>query len=150
MIKLADQLAALSQMSTAQLRLEWQCVHGEPAPAAFSIDLLARGIAWTLQAKVHGGLGAVAARQLGEGKNENKGRMSRRSAVLHPGTRLARDWHGRTHHVLVTDDGYHYRDRRYRSLTAIAREITGAAWSGPRFFGLTALPSEPEQHDAAA
>jgi hypothetical protein len=46
------------------------------------------------------------------------------------------NWHGRTHHVLVVDGGYSYRERHYRSLTAIAREITGVAWSGPRFFGL--------------
>ena len=52
------------------------------------------------------------------------------------GTRLAREWHGKTHHVLILDEGYLFEDRRYGSLTAIAREITGAAWSGPRFFGL--------------
>jgi hypothetical protein len=57
--------------------------------------------------------------------------------VPQSGTRLTREWHGRTHHVEVVDGGYIYKERRYRSLTAIAREITGAAWSGPRFFGLT-------------
>jgi hypothetical protein len=53
-----------------------------------------------------------------------------------PGTHLARDWHGRTHHVLVTDDGFLYQERRYLSLSQVATAITGTKWSGPRFFGL--------------
>jgi hypothetical protein len=55
---------------------------------------------------------------------------------LQSGVRLVREWQGTPHHVLVTDDGYEYRDEVYRSLSAIARRITGAQWSGPRFFGL--------------
>ena len=54
-----------------------------------------------------------------------------------PGTRLVREWNGQTHTVLVYVDGVEWRDRRYRSLSVVAREITGAHWSGPRFFGLT-------------
>jgi hypothetical protein len=148
MTLLADQLAALATMSAAQLRQQWARVHGEPAPPAFSIDLLARGIAWTLQEQVDGGLSAAAARKLGDAARqiERRGRVSAGAITLRPGSRLARDWHGRTHHVLVVDDGYSYRDRHYRSLTAIAREITGVAWSGPRFFGLT---GRRESTDAA-
>jgi hypothetical protein len=153
MMELAERLAALSTLSTAQLRVEWQDVHGEAAPAAFGIDLLARGIAWRLQEQAQGGLSASAARQLAQAARqiEKRGRASETTVVLRPGTRLARDWHGRTHHVLVLDDGYHYQERRYRSLTAIAREITGAAWSGPRFFGLIRrVADRAEASDAAA
>jgi hypothetical protein len=57
---------------------------------------------------------------------------------LKPGTRLVRSWHGRTISVLVSEAGYVFEDRTYRSLSRIAREVTGAAWSGPRFFGLLA------------
>jgi hypothetical protein len=148
MTLLADQLAALATMSAAQLRQEWEWVHGEPAPPAFSRDLLARGIAWTLQEQVDGGLSAAAARKLANAARqiERWGRVSAAAITLKPGSRLARDWHGRTHHVLVLDDGYSYRERHYRSLTAIAREITGVAWSGPRFFGLT---GRRESADAA-
>jgi hypothetical protein len=151
MAKLADRLTALSTMSAAQLRAEWSRVHGEPAPVAFSMELLARGIAWRLQEKAHGGLSASAARQLAEAARQitKRGKASERTTTLQPGNRLARDWHGRTHHVLVLDDGYHDRDRRYRSLTAIARDITGAAWSGPRFFGLNGA-RDWEAGDAAA
>lgn len=52
------------------------------------------------------------------------------------GSRLAREWNGKTHVVDVTDDGFFYAGKTYRSLSAIARAITGARWSGPRFFGL--------------
>nr|WP_286198838.1 DUF2924 domain-containing protein [Mesorhizobium sp. BR1-1-16] len=55
-----------------------------------------------------------------------------------PGTRLVREWHGRTHSVTVTDTGFDYAGRCYRSLTRIAREINGTHWSGPRFFGIGA------------
>ena len=71
------------------------------------------------------------------GWNLERGLVGRtRSAALRPGARLAREWHGKTHHVLVTENGFEYRDRRYHSLTAIACEVTGSNWSGPRFFGL--------------
>jgi Protein of unknown function (DUF2924) len=56
---------------------------------------------------------------------------------IKPGSRLVREWHGRTHTVCVTDDGFEFQGKTYRSLTKIARDITGAQWSGPRFFGLT-------------
>lgn len=65
------------------------------------------------------------------------GASSWRSCACHvAGTRLVRDWGGVSHHVLVLESGYHYGDRRYSSLSQIARDITGAHWSGPRFFGL--------------
>ena len=57
-------------------------------------------------------------------------------AVLAPGTRLLREWQGQTHHVAVLSDGFEYDGKTYRSLTAISRQITGTAWSGPLFFGL--------------
>jgi Protein of unknown function (DUF2924) len=56
---------------------------------------------------------------------------------LTPGTRLVRDWHGLGHTVIVLDDGFEYDGKHWRSLTAIAKAITGTAWNGPRFFGLT-------------
>ena len=65
----------------------------------------------------------------------------RASRTIKPGTRLVREWHGVTHTVLVLDDGVEWQGRRYRSLSLVAREITGARWSGPRFFGLA--PGSP-------
>jgi hypothetical protein len=56
---------------------------------------------------------------------------------LKPGTKLVREWHGRVHTVSVLDDGFEYQGERHRSLTHIAQRITGARWSGPRFFGIS-------------
>jgi hypothetical protein len=138
MRKLDMKLEALPNMRRRELEQEWRSLFGDDAPPAFGNDLLARAIAYRLQENAYGGLSSAdqrqieaAARQLAAG-----GSLTRLSPKLCPGTQLARDWGGRTHHVSVIDGAFEYRQRRYKSLTAIAREITGAAWSGPRFFGL--------------
>jgi hypothetical protein len=143
MSKLDEQLAGLMAMSSAQLRGEWQRVCREPAPAALSPDLLARGLAYRLQERAHGGLPSGVRRDIARlvRQLERTGEVStEREVVLKTGTRLVRDWRGRTHNVLVLDDGFLFEDRRYRSLSRIASEITGANWSGPRFFGLRRRP----------
>lgn len=136
---LEEQLAALTTMSSAHLRAEWMRVHKAPAPPLTS-DLLARAIAWHLQEKMHGGVTTATARELRRLKRQldASGNVSTNAyeGRIKPGTRLVRDWGGVSHHVLVLEQGYDYRDRRYASLSQIARDITGAHWSGPRFFGL--------------
>jgi hypothetical protein len=136
---LEDQLAALTTLSSAQLRAEWRRVYKVAAPP-LSADLLARGIAWRLQEKAHGGISSATARELQRLKRQldASGSVSVNAYAgrIKPGTRLVRDWGGVSHHVLVLENGYDYRDRRYASLSQIARHITGAHWSGPRFFGL--------------
>jgi hypothetical protein len=107
-------------------------------PIRLSRDLLTRGIAYKLQEQAYGGLPAAMARQL-KSLVETPGKdvaPPHRVPALRPGTRLVREWHGRTHHVTVLADGFHYDGERYRSLTEIAHRITGAHHSGPRFFGL--------------
>jgi hypothetical protein len=137
--KLDDQLTALASMSPAQLRAEWRRIYRDSAPA-IGHELLRRAIAHRLQEQVHGGLIPSVSRELD--------RMAKRLArdgtcgsdrVLKPGTRLVREWHGRTNHVLVLDQGFQFEDRVYRSLSQVAHAITGAKWSGPRFFGLNQL-----------
>ena len=136
---LEDRLAALKTMSSAQLRAEWIRTYKAPAPP-LTADLLARGIAWRLQERAHGGFTPAATRNLQRLKRqlESSGSVSVSAyeGRIKPGTRLVRDWGGVSHHVLVLESGYDYRDRRYGSLSQIARDITGAHWSGPRFFGL--------------
>lgn len=140
MTDLDQELAALAMMSSAQLREKWARVCKTPVPP-LTADLLARGIAWQLQARMHDRLIIANSRALRKHKkqldatgnistNVNAGRIK-------PGSRIVREWGGAVHHVLVLEDGFHYRDRSYTSLTQIAREITGAHWSGPRFFGLS-------------
>ena len=139
MTPLAQKLAALADMKPPALRDEWIRVHRSAPPAAFGPDLLARSLAYTLQEKTGGCLPGNIAREIRRGVIE-LGAASvspDRPRPLQSGTRLSREWHGHTHHVHVVDRGFEYRDEHYRSLTAIARQITGARWSGPRFFGQT-------------
>jgi hypothetical protein len=92
------------------------------------------GIAYRLQEKQLGGLDRIARRVLRAAEDTKAANVQQRK--LTPGTRLVRDWHGVGHSVTVLEDGFHYDERHWSSLTAIARHITGAKWSGPRFFGL--------------
>jgi len=131
-------LAVLAHMSPVQLKAEWMRLYKAPAPA-LTADLLARGIAWKLQERTHGGLTPSVLRDVARLAKHMAGSESVNITAgrIKPGTRLVRDWGRTSHHVTVLERGYLYRDRHYRSLTQIARDITGAHWSGPRFFGLT-------------
>lgn len=128
MARLDEQLIAVAAMSSAELQAEWERVHRVPAPRIAS-DLLRLGIAYRLQERALGGLSRANAGALRKRQLPGRDR-------IRPGTRLVRSWNGRTVSVLVEEGGFLWEDRRYRSLSAIAREVTGAAWSGPRFFGL--------------
>lgn len=105
-----------------------------------SRPLLVRAVAYEMQAKVYGGLKAATERRLSliaHGKEDSDRGNCNTAAKLRPGARLVREWNGTTHTVEVVEGGYLWSGNRYRSLSAIARAITGAHWSGPRFFGLT-------------
>jgi hypothetical protein len=149
---LAKRLAELETMNTAALQTEWRRLF-RSQPPSLSRDLLMRAIGHRYQEIAFGGLGKAAARKLRTLPDAAKpataaaaaaaaaagdDRRGTARAVLMPGARLVREWHGRTHSVTVTDAGFDYSGRSYRSLTEIAREITGTHWSGPRFFGLDA------------
>lgn len=135
----ADDLAALATMSPAQLRAEWRRVY-RASPPPLTPDLLARGVAYRLQEKVFGGVLPKTARSI-----RRFAEAAVRDAVdpvarvqIKPGTRLVRSWQGTTYSVLVSDDGFVLGERRFASLSQVARAITGAHWSGPRFFGVKA------------
>jgi hypothetical protein len=136
MDRLKETLTALTTMSPAQLKAEWRRVFNDPPPQAFGADLIARAIAHRLQQKATGIRPSIIERKVARVMRQLDGAAATAPSKLRPGARLAREWRGDTHHVVVTDEGFLYRQRSYPSLTAIAREITGAAWSGPRFFGL--------------
>lgn len=138
MSSLGDKLTELKTMRPAQLRAMWRDVYRKPAPD-ISPDLLRRGIAHRLQERAHGKLLGAASREIDRitGQLLRNGKIGTRSQIsLKVGTRLIRSWRGQNHHVLVCDMGFEYETRRYNSLSQIAQEITGAHWSGPRFFGL--------------
>jgi hypothetical protein len=154
-IDLAAELARLSAATIFELRGEWRRLHRTPPPKRLSRDLLIRGITYKLQERRFGGLSPSVTRTLAR-LNRKPLRSDAPPAPgiqLKPGTRLVRDWRGVTHTVLIHADGVEWNGRRYRSLTVIAREITGAHWSGPRFFGLTRQPASTSiiraDHDGA-
>ena len=126
--------------SLAELRGEWQRLYGNDVPR-ISRDLLILGIAYRRQENKHGGLGRATLRKLRTLANSLRttGRIGPTPTLrLKPGARLVREWGGHTHTVTVTEEGFLYGGVTYPSLTTIARKITGAHWSGPRFFGLLA------------
>jgi hypothetical protein len=136
---LTARLAALPEMAVVDLRTEWRRLYRADPPKGISRQLLELAVAWKLQERVHGGLSTAVKRRLGElakSMDENGDLAKARAIRLKPGVRLIREWQGQTHDVLVLEDGFQWRGKRWRSLSAIAREISGAHWSGPRFFGL--------------
>ncbi len=140
---LSEKLTALAELDTAGLRREWRRLYRSHPPRHIRRDLLVLAIAWKLQEKVYGGLTAAQKRKLAgiaEDLRKN-GDLSGSPAIrMKPGLRLVREWRGETHTVLVLEDGFEWNGRRRRSLSAIAREITGTQWSGPSFFGLKPRP----------
>ncbi len=137
MSPLSKRLTALATLSLAQLRGEWSAV-GDDEPPAVPADLLRRLLAQRLQEKRFGGLPVAVERELTRIAAGAEGASFRPAAVLRPGARLVREWQGRNIVVDVGDDGFAWEGRTYRSLSSIAREVTGAHWSGPRFFGTRA------------
>ncbi len=151
---LTEKLATLADLDAVSLRAEWRRLYRSHPPLHIRRDLLVLAIAWKLQEKVYGGLTAALKRRLagiGEELRTN-GDLSAGPAIrLKPGSRLVREWRGETHTVLVLEDGFEWNGQRRRSLSTIAREITGTRWSGPRFFGLKPRPmpfSGEERADA--
>jgi len=142
-----NRLAMLETLSTGDLQIEWQRLYRASPPIRLSRDLLLRGIAHRVQERVLGGLSLSAQRRLRALAcgSDQRGRTSEAAMTrLKPGTQLVREWHREVHTITVLDDGFEYQGECYRSLTGIARRITGAAWSGPRFFGITNLRRETE------
>lgn len=136
-MNLEARIAAIEAMSGKELKAEWERLMKSPAPPAFGKGLLARALSYHLQEKAFGGLSGADRRRIRspaarpEGSSADAGQQQ-----LRPGTWLSRTWQGEVHQVVVLEQGVDYRGARYSSLSAVAREITGAHWSGPRFFGL--------------
>jgi len=155
---IAGQVASLQSLTREELAISWRKAHGSEPPKSMRHDLLVRSEAWHLQTKHFGGLSPATRRALKAAMAEvesgmapqalpsiftgaeadtvsaTPARQHRRSVT--PGARLLRDWNGKTHVVDVIENGFVFRAKVYTSLTAIARQITGAHWSGPRFFWL--------------
>ncbi|MEL6211045.1 MAG: DUF2924 domain-containing protein, partial [Pseudomonadota bacterium] len=122
-------IETIETMDRAGLLSLWAEALGGVPPKHLSMPFLRRILAFEIQARRHGGIGAQRRKRLARADHET----ARRSPPkLRPGARLIREWNGVSHVVDVLQDGYRWRGERYRSLSAIARAITGAHWSGPR------------------
>jgi Protein of unknown function (DUF2924) len=127
-------LALLERASRHDLAELWAEYFGTGPPPRTSRALMIRAVAYKMQEHALGGLSAATRRRL----SEDGAKPTRPGRTLRTGTVLIRQWQGATHHVTVGEHGVLYRGKPYRSLSAVARLITGARWSGPRFFGLRA------------
>ena len=147
---LSSELAAIVTMTYAELHLAWRRHYRAIPPKKMSRDILELGIAWKIQENKLGGLGAAVKRQIAELARTMAAKSDLakpRTVSLKPGSRLLRAWEGVTHEVLVVEDGFLWAGRTWRSLSAIAREITGTRWSGPRFFGINATAEQDSSDD---
>ena len=139
-----EALSRLPTLDIAELRQQWRGFYKTQAPPNLSRELLVRAVAHRMQELAVGSLRAEPRRRLlriAQQFKQTGEATIRARPELKPGTRLMREWQGRTYDVLVLDDGFSWQNTRYRSLSAIARKITGTAWSGPLFFGLK--PNRP-------
>jgi Protein of unknown function (DUF2924) len=150
--ELSQKLAALNDLTAPQLRAEWRRLY-RGQPPRLSRDLLVRSIAYRIQELAHGGLSKATRRKLlalTKVLQSNGSIEPDDGPNLRPGARLVREWRGRTHTVQVTEDGFECDGKPYSSLSKIAHAITGAHWSGPRFFGLNRKPTAGPQDSGNA
>lgn len=131
---LAAKIQALPSLNKAQLLVVWRENFNQPPPPKLRKELMVPVLAYRMQEKEFGGLSHTARKRLREIARSPGSKKQTEDSLL-GGTRLIRTWRGEVHEVTVTDTGFTYRGREFKSLSRIAREITGTPWSGPLFFG---------------
>jgi hypothetical protein len=143
--ELSREIAALFDLSVNELKDRWRSVYGTEPPPRSSRKLLVSAIAYRMQEQAFGGLKPPVRRLLervSEDACERRTLRTRPVTRASAGTVLIRDWQGKSHQVTVLDRGVTYRKKNYRSLSQVARVITGCRWSGPLFFGLRGRSKE--------
>jgi len=146
-VQVDERVQSLETCSRPELIAQWKALFGTRPPRSASRDLLCRALAWEMQARVRGGLRPAIQRQIAVagGRPGPAARQSASCTAIKPGATLLRQWRGRMHSVFVKEDGFEYDGRPFRSLSHIAKKITGSHRSGPRFFGLRGRLSADEQ-----
>ena len=142
---LSREIEALSDLTIDELKKRWRSNYDCAPPGRSSKKLLVAAIAYRMQERAFGGLKPSVLRQLdciADGSDEPQMVKPRPVTQASPGTVLIRDWRGQSHHVTVLERGVLYRKENYRSLSQVARVITGTRWSGPLFFGLKSRAKE--------
>lgn len=125
------QLSHIANADTASLRLLWRQAFGYAAPRSLRRDMLVRAVAYRAQVNQKGDVTFGARHQTA---------MEVGGAVGRANAKLIRVWRGNVYEVVTVDDGFEMNGKRYRSLSAIAREITGVRWNGLTFFGVRDRP----------
>lgn len=139
--EIAALIDEIQEMSKDQLRVRWLELFKKSVPDALTKDLLARMIAYRIREQVFGGLDRKTEKILGSYVSDKPASPPR---YLKSGTVLVREYQGVRHTVTIVDGGYLWNDKKYPSLSTIAKEITGTAWNGPRFFGLREKANDRE------
>ncbi len=137
--EMAREVAGLATLNAKALKEKWLTLCGAAPPPGLSRPWMIRALAYHIQEQALGGLKPATRRFLRQfAADADAGQTSpaRPSRTVQPDTVLVREWHGTSHRVTVLETGCSWRGRRYRSLSEVARAITGTRWSGPRFFGL--------------
>jgi len=131
----ADLLATIEVLDRDACLDRWRDVFDRPPPKHLSLRFMQRAIAYEAQCRVEDGVSRKTIQALSKlASGKDQGRVH--THTLKPGNHLVREWNGRTYQVEVLEKGFLFDGKRYASLSAIAKRITGAHWSGPRFFGL--------------
>ena len=136
---LEAEIARLPDLDHEELRTRWKLLFGRPAPKSLRRKFMARAVAYQMQVAAYGGLSAATKRRLREiaiavRNGDRTGVLG--GVQIKPGTQLIRQWQNTTHTVVVLDDGFASDGRTYKSLSAVAKAITGTNWNGYAFFGI--------------
>ena len=129
--ELVPQIAEIDAMDRADCLARWREIFGRSPPKYLSPQFMKRVLIWEMQNRALGGVSAKTNRRLQQISSGKK-----LPTTAKPGSHLVREWNGRTYQVEVTGSGYIMEGKSWRSLSAMAKHITGANWSGPRFFGV--------------
>ncbi len=153
MTPIMRQIKELQDKSFAELKQLWRDYY-QTEPPPYRRGFMARALAYRIQELTYGGLSEKASHRLEDMLAEAEGtKPKKRAAKIRlpvAGTRLVREWRGERHEVIILPEGFEFAGRKWGSLTAIARQITGTHWNGPAFFGLRSKRSDPVGNDAEA
>lgn len=137
--EITTKLQELPHLPRPRLHSLWQELFAKPAHPQLRRNLMVPLLAYRLQEQAYGGLKPFTRKRLQKLAVDLEQKQKARPSLvpqLRAGTKLLRQWQGQMHEVVVADEGFDYRSKRYESLSEIARQITGTRWSGPLFFGL--------------
>jgi hypothetical protein len=143
-VALETEIGRLPNLSLFELRNCWKALFGHPAPKSLRRNFLAQAVAYQMQVEVYGGLSAATMRQLREiakAVRNGDANVIPGGSRIKPGTQMIRQWQNTTHTVTALAEGFEWKGRTYKSLSAVANAITGTNWNGFSFFGIKrALP----------